>query len=404
MIEGSVEALSASPAPAVMIFTRSYPPAYHRGGPARSLHALVEALVGEFRFSVVTSAFDDPTAAPMSTVTPDQWCKFGYASIWYESRRRMSPRKIALLLREVRPELVYLNSLFDFRFAILPLLTLRTISRSVPILLAPRGELSSGALRLKRMKKHAFITGFKLLRLHKSVTWHASTDQEKDDIQRVFGLSVRSHIAINLRSGLLHEASEKTQIFRLDDTERPGSLVFFSRITPKKNLAVLLRAIPLVKRNVHLSIAGPIADARYWKQCLKLIKDMTVPGSVSYAGVIPPDEVVSFLERFDLFVLPTLGENFGHVVLESLAAGTPVIIGNNAPWSQVASSGAGWVCDPGNPGAIAELIDNFLSLDPAERHRMRVAARNLASEVLHESSSVTANRSMFRALTSSESS
>jgi glycosyltransferase involved in cell wall biosynthesis len=131
---------------------------------------------------------------------------------------------------------------------------------------------------------------------------------------------------------------------------------------------------------------------------------MPVPGSVSYAGVIPPDEVVSFLERFDLFVLPTLGENFGHVVLESLAAGTPVVIGNNAPWSQVVSSGAGWVCDPGNPGAIADLIDNFLSLDPAARHRMRAAARQLASEVLHESSSVTANRSMFRALTSSESS
>ncbi len=286
--ESSAEAPAAFPPPTVMIFTRSYPPAYHRGGPARSLHALVAALEEEFGFSVVTSAFDDPAAAPMSTVESDHWCKVGYASVWYESRRRMSPRKIAMLLRGVRPELVYLNSLFDFHFAILPLLTLRTVCRSVPILLAPRGELSSGALRLKNTKKRAFIAAFRLLGLHKSLTWHASTDQEKDDIERAFGPSVRSHIAINLRTGLLHDVNKRAQISRQDDTERADSLVFFSRITPKKNLAMLLRAMPLVKRDVHLSIAGPIADARYWKHCLKLIKDMPAPGSVSYAGVIRP--------------------------------------------------------------------------------------------------------------------
>ena len=46
---------------------------------------------------------------------------------------------------------------------------------------------------------------------------------------------------------------------------------------------------------------------------------------VEYVGAVPGDGAVSFLSRFDLFVFPTLGENFGHVVLESLAAGTPVI-------------------------------------------------------------------------------
>lgn len=35
---------------------------------------------------------------------------------------------------------------------------------------------------------------------------------------------------------------------------------------------------------------------------------------------------------YDLFVFPTLGENFGHVVIESLSAGTPVFMSNTTPW------------------------------------------------------------------------
>ena len=77
-----------------------------------------------------------------------------------------------------------------------------------------------------------------------------------------------------------------------------------------------------MKGKVRLSIAGPIDDARYWVECLELIANIGDPEMIKYVGPIPADEAVSFLSRFDLFVFPTLGENFGHVVFESLAAGT----------------------------------------------------------------------------------
>ena len=108
---------------------------------------------------------------------------------------------------------------------------------------------------------------------------------------------------------------------------------------------------------------------------------------------------LSFLSRFDLFVFPTLGENFGHVVLESLAAGTPVIVGNDTPWHQIETVGAGWICDPASPEAVAELIERFLALDEDARMRMRTAARDLARQVLNDPRGVDANRAMFHALT-----
>lgn len=391
---------TASSPPRITVFTRGYPPAHLRGGPTRSVFALVEALAADFKFSVITSAFDNPAAGPMRSVKPSQWSTFGHGMVWYEGRYRISAWRTATLLKETKPQLVYLNSFFHYRFAILPLFITRMTSRKTPIVLAPRGEFSAGALALKWHKKRAFITAFRMLGMHKVVTWHASTSQEKADIESVFGAGARSHVAIDLRTGL--SIGEGQYHDQLPDADPPYcSLVFFSRIVPMKNVATAIRAMPLVKGKARLSIAGPIEDARYWAECLDLIDNIGDPGMIGYVGAIPADGAIRFLNRFDLFVFPTLGENFGHVVLESLAAGTPVIVGNDTPWHKIETVGAGWICDPASPEAVAELIDRFLALDGDTRMRMRVAARDLARQVLNDPGSVDANRAMFRALTSS---
>ena len=384
--------------PSITIFTRSYPPAYLRGGPARSLFALVETLAGDFGFSVITSALDDPTAGPMGSVEPNRWSAVGNAKIWYELSGRLSARRTAALLRKTKPQLVYLNSLFDYRFAILPLLIVRVISRKLPVILAPRGELSAGALALGRRKKHLFIVLFRLLGLHKAVSWHASTTQEKADIERLFGAGVRIHIAIDLRIGISLEYADRDYLPPRDPHN--CSLVFFARIVPKKNIATAIRAMALVKGNIRLSVAGPIEDEKYWAECLELIDELDDPEMIKYVGAIPPDDVVSFLGGFDLFVFPTHGENFGHTVLESLAAGTPVIVGRDTPWRQIETAGAGWMCDPTSPEEVAALIQRFVALDAESRLRMRTAARGVAIEILNDPRGADANRAMFRALIS----
>jgi glycosyltransferase involved in cell wall biosynthesis len=357
---------------------------------------LVEALADEFRFCVVTSAWDDPTAGPMPSVASSRWITSDVTTVWYESNRQLPGHIAARLMKATEPQLVYINSLFDFRFAILPLLVARTRFRSVPVLLAPRGELSAGALALKRQKKSLFIAAFRLLRLHEAVTWHASTIHEKRDIERVFGPNLSCRIALDLRTGLLGHGADRSHVQPPPDDPMVASLIFFSRIVPKKNLAGAIRAVSHVKGTVRLTIAGPIEDTEYWDRCLELINELPDPGLVRYVGTIPAAEVVNFLDQFDLFVFPTLGENFGHVVLESLAAGTPVIVGTDTPWDRIETSGAGWVCDPNRPDTIAERIDDFLSLDSDTRAGMRTAARNLALDVLNDPSAVEANRLMFR--------
>ncbi len=387
--------MTAPPPPRITMFTRSYPPAYLAGGPARSLYGLVEALAADFRFSVVTSALDDPAAGPMPSVQPDQWCTLGHARIWYALSRRRRARRTVAQLRQTRPQVVYLNSLFDPWFSILPLLATRLAARRIPVVLAPRGELAAGALALKRTKKRLYLAVFRLLRLHRTVTWHASTTQEEQDIRRAFGAGIRSHVAIDLRAGLsCHEPGHEGA----RAARQPCSLVFFARIVPVKNLETVLRAMSAAGDGTRLTVAGPVEDSRYWARCQDLTAQLGLGERVSYAGVVAADDAVSFLAGFDLLVLPTLGENFGHVVLEALAAGTPVIVGRDTPWHQIETAGAGWLCDPARPDEVAGLIRRFAALDDEARARMRQAARQVAATVLDDPGGVDANRAMFAAL------
>jgi glycosyltransferase involved in cell wall biosynthesis len=375
--------------PKITVFSYSYPPGYLGGGPTRSVHGLVEALGSDFCFSVVTSALDGPNAtSPMPSVTPDQWTSHGPARVWYESRPRMTARTIARLLRDSQPDVVYLNSLFSYRFAILPLLLARLRARPAVIALAPRGELAEGALALKPVKKQVFLTLVRRLGLHRKVVWHASTDLEKADIEREFGRRVSCFTALDLHRGL----PDTPPVTR---ARTGGSLVFFSRISPKKNLATAIEALALVPGDVHLSVAGPIEDAAYWDQCRAAISRLDDPGRVRYAGAVAGQDVVPFLAEFDLLVLPTLGENFGHVVLEALAAGTPVIVGQGTPWGQIETAGAGWLCDPASPRSIAALIERFRALPPEAREAMRTAARELARAMLSDPRAVEDNRRAF---------
>src|ERR1700735_129435 len=126
----AVQPAGARPRPKITVFSYSYPPGYLAGGPARSVHALVETLADDFSFAVVTSALDGPAATcVMPSVQPDQWSTHGHARVWFESSARPSARTVARLLRDSEPDVIYLNSLFDYRFTLLPLMIAHLTSR-----------------------------------------------------------------------------------------------------------------------------------------------------------------------------------------------------------------------------------------------------------------------------------
>ena len=239
------------------------------------------------------------------------------------------------------------------------------------------------------------ILAYRCLGIGRAVVWHASTDLERADIHRTFGMGVQCHVAMNLRKDL-----GSPRPLARNNLEAIGHIraVFLSRITPMKNLDGLLRALSTVKAHVDLTIAGPIDDAEYWNKCEALIEALPSTTQVRVHGPVAPGRVVDFLRDFDLFILPTHGENFGHAILEALAAGLPVIVGTETPWKQVEVEHAGWLVDSGSPTELAQLIDRFGNLTRAERGSMSESAARVANKVLEDGASTDAYRKMFQEL------
>lgn len=376
-----------------------FPPSVRSGGPARTAEAILTSLGAEFDFSVITSAYDFASSKEMPEVRSDHWCEIFGAKVWYMSERRPPPFRLLQLIRSRDPQLVCLNSLWNARFSIFPLLTILASRMEVPVLLSPHGELSPGALRTRPWRKRFVICAYRALRINRRVSWHASTEMERADIRRVFGPTVRCRVAVNLRSDL---APAQRLARKTPEPLAPIRAVFLSRITPKKNLDGLLRALSLVQTDIELTIAGPIDEPSHWSVCRQLIEALPENAVARIHGPVAPAKVVDFLGGFDLFLLPTHGENFGHVILEALAAGLPVIVGSDTPWQQAEAEHAGWLVNSDSPPELARLIDRFATLTPAERAVMSESATRLAAKVLGRSEGVEAHRQMFLELAQGE--
>ena len=102
-----------------------------------------------------------------------------------------------------------------------------------------------------------------------------------------------------------------------------GSLkiAFLSRVARKKNLDYALQVLANVCGNIVFDIYGPLEDIAYWQECQSIIAQMPTNVKVSYLGEVPPDQVMGILSEYHLFFFPTRGENFGHVISESLRCG-----------------------------------------------------------------------------------
>lgn len=357
----------------VVILADYYAPGFRAGGAIRSLATILEDLPENVTLRLITRDRDLGDASPYAGVPLGRWVRSNRAVIWYQPR--WSIQTAMLLLRSIRtnpPDLYYLNSLFSPWFSLLPLILMIThVLPRRPILLAPRGELNPGALALKRPKKWVALQGLRPVLNHFNLVWHASSSEERKQIYEYSG-STASVIVISDRSSVIARMPRQ----RRKDTS--VSAVFLSRIAPKKNLASVLRALLYVREDLILNIFGSAEtkDAEYWATCRRLIA--SVPGHIQvrvHAAVAPADVADVFAEA-DVFVFPTLGENFGHVIAESLAVGCPVICTKATPWTREIVDGGGWIVEPRDERGIATILDEIAVLSPEAMLRRRLSAYN----------------------------
>src|SRR5699024_6447779 len=131
----------------------------------------------------------------------------------------------------------------------------------------------------------------------------ASSQFEAADIRAVLGPKVDIQIAINISSAEFGDNLPKKSNHHLN-------IVFLSRISPMKNLHGALKLLTHVDCPVSYDIYGPIEDKDYWQRCQNLIQALPEHIKVNYKGGLTPPEVIPTLSEYDLFFMPTKGENY----------------------------------------------------------------------------------------------
>ena len=377
----------------ILVFIDHYIPGYRFGGPLQSVANLVDHLGDEMNFSIITRDRDLKDPTPYPGIRTEIWQRVGKAQVCYLSPDRLTLRTIARLMRETPQDWVYLNSFHSPRMTVLPLLAMRLgLAPRRPCVLAARGEFSVGALALKARKKQLFRRITALLGLYDPVIWQASSPQEAEDIRREMNPK-----SANLRAAPnLPRRSSTMPAIHQRSPDAPLRIAFLSRISPMKNLGFALQVLAQVRAPVVFSIFGPREDAAYWRSCERLIAALPAHIQVEYCGPVEPARVIPVLAPHDLFFLPTLGENYGHVIAEALQAGLPVLLSDQTPWRGLQAKGIGRDLPLGDMAPFAAYIDDLARASAAEIAQIRRKVALQAAAIGDVSATLDANRALFQ--------
>lgn len=307
-------------------------------------------------------------------IVADSWNTFASnVSVYYNDGPILRAIKNALDVR--KPDIIYINGLFVPQYNWLPLLLSK--QRRISVVIAPRGMVQAGALAIKPFKKKIFLATLKLLRFHDNVIWHATDNQELHDIKKIFGANSSVFIAPNVPKFPL-------RITRTTKAKNTLRLVYLSLITEKKNLHIVLEALrDISDGNIIFDIYGPVIDKEYWGKCQPLM--VNSKHNIKYKGTLNPACVQETLALYDVFILPTRGENFGHAIYEALSVGTPALITPHTPWGYLEEQQAGLTVCSFRGSEWASAIQRIWSMKEEEYIQLSHGAFKVASDYFSKS-------------------
>ena len=315
----------------ILIVMGGFFPGKNFGGPPVSVNNFC-SLMEEYDCYIVTRNHDMGSKEIYSDIN-NGWNERINCKVLYLDDKEYRYKKFKEVIEEINPNIIYLQGLFQS--CIIPCLILAKRYK-IPLILAPRGELCEGAMK-KKYKKIPYIIFLRIFRLLDNISFQSTSKDETDAIRRWLKVRTdRIDLLTNIPSIPLYDKSKTYK------KQGEANFIFLSRIVSKKNLLAVIEYMFHVSLNVRLDIYGTIEDKEYWNECKKKINMLPDNINVEYKGIVNHDQVHDTFKKYDAFIFPTFSENFGHVIVEALMVGCPVIISDQTPWSDVANVDGGW--------------------------------------------------------------
>lgn len=345
----------------VIQINASYKPAYIYGGPALSVSRLCEGLVkAGTELEVLTTTangkaelkvklnepvdIDNVKVTYFKRITKDH-THFSPTLLWSLNRKLKDYNNLAKLDENRKDEgfqkliihiHVWWNLVSVFSCLIAQLY-------KIPVILTPRGTLSSYSFGNRNSGIKYYIHQFLGKWLLKYCHIHATSEYEK---QAIIHLVAPKSITVIPNFIYLPEPRNCKDINQECPREKTGTtkLLFLSRIEEKKGLDILFSALAEINTPYSLTIAGT-GDAKYVEELKKLASTLNIHSSITWIGQQSQEEKWRVMQDHDLMLLTSHDENFANVVIECLSTGTPVLISNKVGLADyIIEKDFGWVC------------------------------------------------------------
>lgn len=201
---------------------------------------------------------------------------------------------------------------------------------------------------------------------------HATADSEKENLLK---------LGWNKRVIVVSNCVDVDSIEMKTSWKRTKNILFLSRVHVKKGIDFLIEAISILKNNMSdytVTIAGS-GDDIYIDKLKSLALKLGVERQIKFVGPVFGEAKFELFRKADLFVLPTYSENFGIVVTEALACGTPVVTTVGTPWHELENNNCGWWTEIGTEPTVRAL-ESFLTKSEDELKQMGINGRKLVEE------------------------
>lgn len=274
------------------------------------------------------------------------------------------------VLDELKPDVFHANSCWT------PVSALTSIwAKEVgyKVVYTPHGMLEPYAInRHYWTKKFPAILLYQKKGLAVADLIHATADTEKDNLLK---LGWNKNVMVISNCVQIDNITMKTS------WGRKKNILFLSRVHPKKGVNFLIEAVAQLKNEFSgykVTVAGPGEDS--YVDGLKLLAEKNgVAEMLDFIGPVFSDKKWDLYKQADLFVLPTYSENFGIVVPEALASGTPVITTVGTPWAELNTEHCGWCTEIGAE-ALVKALKEFSQCSDADIEAMGRKGRKLVED------------------------
>ena len=374
----------------VLIFIDWYLPGYKAGGPIQSVANLVEHLKDEFEFSIITRDTDYCETTPYSNIKSDVWNTLpNGVKVYYFSENELTHKNIRNLIRKTDYDCTYLNGIYSLYFTLIPLFYLRKKHHKT-IVIAARGMFSEGSLSVKANKKKFFIRAVKVLQFFDKVIFHTASEIEKHEIRKVLGNMVMIKTA-----GVLPQKSAIPVLVNREKKSGYARIVNIARVSPEKNTLYALQILKHCKQNIQFDFYGPVYDKEYFLLCQQAMAELPANVVANYKGSVESNHVINVLSDYEFMFMPTTGENFGHIILQSFSVGCPVVISDKTHWKHLQEKKIGWEIPLNEITEFSKTIDTAAVMKQDEYNLMSRHAYDYAQHYINNPDLIEQNRHLF---------